>query len=126
MEMVSIYNEKDQVIETQLYGDVTIENVFSFIDKMIELSLEHNNYQWIINYTNARYKLGTFDIYYLPNAVYEKLSKLGDKRDMVKRAIVCVNDKEDFSFLYSVALKKGQNLKIFDTRTEALEWLQSI
>jgi len=121
MAVLTFYNDEINVIEAQLTDDITFECILSFIKDMAELSIKHENYQWLVDYTKAHFKLGTFEIYNLPKAAYNKLEPLGDQRDRLKRAIIRINDKEDFAFLYNVAQNTGQNLKVFDTREEALK-----
>jgi hypothetical protein len=123
MSIETFFNEEIRIIEAEISGVFTYENGLQLIDEMVKLTIKYDTYKWLADYSNANFELGTFEIYHLPKAVYNKLECLGNRRDSLKRAVVRLNDKEDFDFLYSVAIKDGQNLKMFDNRTEAMSWL---
>ena len=126
MGVETIFNEDENIIETRLTGDITNKDVLDFIDNMIELTIKNDCLSWIVDYTNARYKLSTMQIFDLPNEVFKKMELLGNKKYHVKRAIVRVNDNDDFAFLENVANNRGQNLLVFNNRDEAKKWLKGI
>lgn len=124
MDVLTFFNKDLSIIETQLTGDISFHDVLEFVDAMIELTISTKCYRWLIDYTDARYKLSTYEIYILPNTVFEKLDKIGEYKYVLKRAIVSVNDRDDFGLLFAVAKIKEQRLKIVSTRFNAISWLQ--
>ena len=118
------YDESDNVVEVKLHGDVTFQEVLNFIDEMIKLTQKFSCYEWIVNYEDARYKLNTWEIYDLPKMVIEKMEVLGERKYQVKRAIIRINDKADFSFLENVAANNCQSLRVFDNKQAALNRLK--
>lgn len=123
MSFETFYNEDENIIETRLRDDITNKDVLEFIDKMIQLTTDHECLSWIVDYTNARYKLSTMQIFDLPTKVFKKMDLLGDKKYHIKRAIIRVNDNDDFAFLENVANNRGQNLLVFNNRDDAKKWL---
>lgn len=124
MSVETFYNEADDIIETKLTEEISNKDVLKFIDDMIQLTIQHNCTSWIVDYTNARYKLSTMQIFDLPTVVFKKMDLLGDKKYRIKRAIIRVNDNADFAFLENVANNRGQNLLVFSDRNEAKKWLK--
>jgi len=122
----TFYNEDENIIETRLSEDITNKDVLDFIEKMIELTTKHECFSWIVDYTNARYKLSTMQIFDLPTEVFKRMDLLGNKKYHIKRAIIRVNDNEDFAFLENVANNRGQNLLVFSNRDDAKKWLNGI
>ena len=122
----TFYNEDEKIIETRLSEDITNKDVLDFIEKMIELTTKHECFSWIVDYTNARYKLSTMQIFDLPTEVFKRMDLLGNKKYHIKRAIIRVNDNEDFAFLENVANNRGQNLLVFSNRDDAKKWLNGI
>lgn len=117
------YDEKDRIIETRLTGEIQRQDVLEFVDAMIALTIQYNCLSWIVDYTNARYKLGTLEIFDLPREVFKKMDALGDRKRQVKRAIISIHDTPDFLFLENVAVNRGQHLRIFKSREAAVAWL---
>jgi hypothetical protein len=124
MGVETFYNEENSIIETRLTESITNKDVLKFIDDMIQLTLKHDCILWIVDYTNARYKLSTMQIFDLPAEVFKKMDLLGDKKYHIKRAIIRINDNADFAFLENVANNRGQNLLVFSDRNEAKKWLK--
>lgn len=124
MGVETFYNEDDNIIETRLTEEISNKDVLKFIDDMIQLTLKHDCTSWIVDYTNARYKLSTMQIFDLPTAVFKKMDLLGNKKYHIKRAIIRISDNADFDFLENVANNRGQNLSVFSDRTEAKKWLK--
>lgn len=122
----TFYNEDENIIETRLSEGITNKDVLDFIEKMIELTTKHECFSWIVDYTNARYKLSTMQIFDLPTEVFKRMDLLGNKKYHIKRAIIRVNDNEDFAFLENVANNRGQNLLVFSNRDDAKKWLNGI
>jgi hypothetical protein len=118
------YLVEENIIETKLYGDINHNDVLKFIDDCIDIALKNKCYSWLIDYSNARYKLNTLEILNLPIEVSAKMDVLGEEKQKIRRAIVSITDKGDFIFLENAAANKGQNLRVFDTRGKAIEWLQ--
>jgi len=119
----TFYNEDENIVETRLSDDITNKDVLDFIDKMIQLTTEHECFSWMVDYTSARYKLSTMQIFDLPAEVFKRMDSLGTRKFHIKRAIVRVNDNEDFAFLENVANNRGQNLLVFSNREDAKKWL---
>ena len=122
----TFYNEDENIIETRLSEGITNKDVLDFIEKMIELTTKHECFSWIVDYTNARYKLSTMQIFDLPTEVFKRMDLLGNKKYHIKRAIIRVNDNDDFAFLENVANNRGQNLLVFSNRDDAKKWLNGI
>jgi hypothetical protein len=86
--------------------------------------MKHKCYSWLIDFSNARYKLNTLEILNLPSEVSTKMDILGGEKTKIRRAIVSISDRNDFIFLENAATNKGQNLRIFDNRENAIKWLR--
>jgi hypothetical protein len=125
MGVETFYNEDEGIIETRLTDDITNKDVLRFIDDMIQLTIKYDCFAWLVDYTNARYKLSTMQIFDLPTEVFKKMDMLGDKKYRIKRAIIRINDNADFAFLENVANNRGQNLLVFSNRNEAKKWLKA-
>ena len=123
MSAKTFFNSEQNVIETHLEGDIHYYDVLDFIKNMVNLTIETRCYSWIVDYTKARYKLSTLEIHDLPKASSEIISVLEERKTLVRRAIIRVMDKEDFSFLENTAVNRGENLRVFSNRKEAQEWL---
>ncbi len=126
MGVETFYDENEGIIETRLTDDITHKDVLDFVDEMINLTKRHDCLSWIVDYTNARYKLNTIEIFDLPNEVFRRMDLLGSKKFYIKRAIIRINDNSDFAFLEDVASNRGQNLRVFMNRDEAKRWLKAI
>jgi hypothetical protein len=124
MSVKTFYNEEEDIIETILTESINNKDVLRFIDDMIQLTLKCNCFSWIVDYTNARYKLSTMQIFDLPAEVFKKMDLLEDKKYRIKRAIIRINDNADFAFLENVANNRGQNLSVFSDRNAAIKWLK--
>lgn len=66
----------------------------------------------------AKFKQSTFHIYNMPRIV----AKQGVPSSS-RRALVVPDTSEDFSFLETVSVNVGQQVKIFTDMDEALAWL---
>lgn len=124
MGVETFYNEIENIIETRLSDNIGNQDVLDFIDRMIQLTLEHDCFSWIVDYANARYKLSALEIFDLPNEVFKRMDRLGEKKYRIKRAIIRINDTDDFAFLENVAVNRGQKLMVFNDRNEAKRWLK--
>jgi len=118
-----LVSEQGKVLETRLSGDIIYREILEFVDRMIKLTMEKDTTSWIIDYTHARYRLNTLEIHDLPGEIFRRMEVLGDKKRRVKRAIIRINDVKDFSFLEAVSFNRGQNVRVFDNRQDAMSWL---
>ncbi len=126
MGVETFYDENEGIIETRLTDDITYQDVLDFIDEMINLTMRYDCLSWIVDYTNAQYRLNTIEIFDLPNEVFRRMDLLGGKKFNIKRAIIRIKDNSDFAFLENVASNRGQNLRIFNNKNEAKRWLKAI
>jgi hypothetical protein len=117
------YNPDMQMIEANVFGEVSLNEVGDTIAELVVMLKENDCSLMLNNYLEASIKLSTTEIYRLPSIIAEIFVSSGVNVHRLKRAFVVKNDLEDFKFFEVVALNRGQNIRIFHNIDEARNWL---
>lgn len=114
------YNPDTDCIELTIQGVFNMERLKAIAPEVAGLS-EKSACQRILNdMSNATIDVSLADIYSSP----QQMDNSGISRS-TRRALVVPADFEQASFLETVTRNRGHNLKLFNDRGSALEWLQA-
>lgn len=116
------FNKDHKIIESEIYGEVVVNDVIKMSNDMVDYSLEYNSYLWLYDFHGTK-RINLIDIYYMPRQLDEILKRLGREKHAIKMAIVTNTDVKDFEFVETVARNVGHKLKIFDDTDAARKWL---
>jgi hypothetical protein len=60
------FNEDYKTIESEIYGEVVVNDVIKMSNDMADYSLKYNSYLWLYDFHGTKRKINLIDIYYLP------------------------------------------------------------
>jgi len=117
------YDSNLRIIETNYTGNMNKDELAKAIDETISSAIVNSTYKLLADclYLTGGHNL--FDLYELAD-----ISKIKDFVKYVKEAVIIPENQgtiEKVKFWETACLNRGMNVKIFNTRKEALEWLNS-
>ena len=117
------YNPDSRLIESNVQGDLSLEEAKQLIAEIGVTAKENNCFLCLSDYREATMNLSTVEIYEIPGILAGSLASMGVDAQKFKRAIVVGRSLEDFHFYETVSLNTGQNIKLFLDMDEARKWL---
>jgi hypothetical protein len=123
MPYTTTYNAADNIIETRISGVVTMEVIRSGLEDIMRLSLEHDCFSWLNDFSDAQLDIPLYQLSQYAESVPLFLVKIGDKRFKIKRAIVKNDQDEGFFFFENASVNRGVNTRIFPDSESAKKWL---
>ncbi len=117
------FNEDYKIIESEIYGEVAVNDITKMFNEMVDYSLKYESYLWLYDVNKAKRGISLVEVYYVPRKLDEILERLGSKKYAVKEAIVTNIDTEYFEFTETVSRNIGHRLKIFNDTDAARKWL---
>lgn len=120
------YLENQNILETICEGDVSVPNIIAAIQKNLDLSKKHRVNLFLVDCTFlVDEKKKVFENYEVGTFMADMFTQLPRKfRDAI------VTPKNDIAidnlrFFETVARNRGLNVRVFETRDDALGWLLS-
>ncbi len=114
------YNPDTDCVELTIQGVFNMERLKTIAPEVAGLSAEHACQRILNDMSCATIDVSLADIYSSP----QQMDKSGIKR-ITRRALVIPPDFDQAAFLETVTRNRGHNLRVFNDRLSALEWLQS-
>ena len=114
------YDPDSHCVRTDIQGEVNIGDIVEVSKEMVRLASLHDCDKILNDVRRAEPKLSTVDIYNIPKVLQESGLK-----PTTRSAIVAQDDHTDFQFLETVALNRGQNVKLFTNVDTAKRWLSN-
>lgn len=90
-----------------------------------EIILKHDCYRLIIDCRAAELQTSTLSLLSSPDEIKEILSTMEIPAFRLKRAFVVSRDLDDYSFIETVSVNRGLQVRIFQDMDEAVIWLGS-
>ncbi len=118
-----VYNPDTQTIEIKLQGDITLNEIKELYSESARVAKQQNCFMFLSDYTEAKLKLSTLEIYDLPNILLETLAPSEISASTLKRALVVAKDLDDYHFFETITINRGQSTRIFQDVAEAKKWL---
>jgi hypothetical protein len=118
-----IYSSETHMIQSKIYGDLTLSEVKEVLVKFARIVKEKNCKMLLNDYREATVKLSTVEIYELPKIYADVFALYGLDVYRLKRALVAAKDLKDYLFFETVTFNRGQNAKVFYDIDEAQKWL---
>jgi hypothetical protein len=118
-----IYNLELYMVESKLYGEMTLGEAEEIITKIAKTAKEKDCRSIFIDFRNVSQKLSMVEIYRLPDRTKNIFSSFGMNISLYKRANVVAKDLDDYIFHENVMVNRGQNEKVFTDIDQAKEWL---
>ncbi len=117
------YNSGLQILEVNIQGDYFADEARELVLETAELAEEHHCFRILVDMRAAEIHLATLEIYEAPQMISDAFAGKDNPGGKVKRAVVVKTDSEDPKFLETVAVNRGQRVRIFQNMDEAKEWL---
>jgi len=118
------YNSELHILELKIDGEFSLEETRQILPEVAGLMKEHDCFRILSDLREARVKVSTLEIYYMPQNIANALESVDISVYTVKRAAL-VSDEliPDGKFLEDVSVNRSQKFKLFLDESEAREWL---
>jgi hypothetical protein len=126
MSHTTAYNSATHIIETKFHGEIAFEEIRQVMVEVTAIAVQKNCFSWLNDFSDAGADLTSTDVYNLSKALPDIASPLGNNIDKIKRAIVTGEKIKNVQFAETVAVNRGQHVKVFDDIIEARRWLSGI
>ena len=96
------------------------------ITQTIQAMIENNCYKVLADYSNSSLETGIFTMLDFHQFSNESLEKHNISPLLIKQAFVLNKEQaayKDFLFFETLCVNRGQKVKIFEARDEAVSWL---
>lgn len=120
------FNEALGIVEVAYQGLIDLDALNASAAIVYGIARERNCRLALIDWSSAVLGLGVTDIYTLPQSFAEIAGSVRLSLYNFRRAVLVEKKNDDFLFLETVALNRGQSVRIFTDRTEALDWLYQL
>lgn len=117
------YNHELKILEIKAWGELNMQQIKQLMFESIHAARDNDCTCILSDYHEAVLEVTTLDIYGLPGLVNEVSSSISMQAARLKRALIINRAAQDFKFFETVTLNRGQFVKLFDTREDALQWL---
>lgn len=117
------YNSEQGIIELTYHGEIDPAALKSSAADVYHLAKERSCCVALIDWSQSRLGVGVSGIYDLPRVLSSITESLGLNIHKIKRALLVKEKTEGFRFLENVTRNRGQNVRLFTDRAEAIEWL---
>jgi len=115
------YLADEKIISIVNEGSVTYKDYEEQTIKALELEKKHNMHLFLSDNSKATNTATVFEIFHLPS-LYDRL---GAQR-INKLAIILPKppyNNEEYEFYETICINRGWNVKLFQDRQSAIEWL---
>lgn len=109
-----------EIVVTGVYNDPLAEQIRSAAQEII---LKHNCIRLIIDCRAAQLQTSTLSLLASPDEIKEILSAMEIPSFRLKRAFVVSRDIDDYSFIETVSVNRGLQVRVFQDMKEAVSWL---
>jgi len=117
------YNPDLHIIEIKYQGNATVSELREVFSESMKVAREQDCFLFLSDFSEAKLKLSTLDIYELPDILSGTFASSGIPAYKLKRALIAEKDLEDYRFFETVTSNRGQYTKIFQDVARAREWL---
>jgi len=111
-----------EIIVTGIYNDPLAEQIRIAAQEII---VKHDCIRLIIDCRAAELQTSTLSLLASPDEIKEILSALEIPAYKVKRAFVVSRDIDDYSFIETVSVNRGLQVRVFQEMNAAISWLGS-
>ena len=121
------YNVELKIVEGMLTGLISNELLREYSTAANELAIQNNCSLFITDYRDSEFQFSILELFTLPTRHEIFVNGLENQLKTLKRAILVSADKDwkNASFFETVAVNRGQNVKVFTNKTQAIKWLLS-
>lgn len=126
MSFSHIYNQKADIIECRVNGDITLPVLKEIFTTHARMTADTGCTRILNDYREASVQLTTIEIYELPQMIAKIAASFGKDARQVRRALVVSKNSEDYHFYETVAVNNLQKEKLFLDLEEAKLWLMSL
>lgn len=120
-----VYNEHLHIVELTSQTDVRSTDIQEAVVEIFQLVKDHTCNRVLIDWSGSQVFLTVTGIYELPQIISRVADSFQVPIHRVKRALLVAAKTEDFLFYENVTHNRGQSVRFFTDRAEALEWLLS-
>src|SRR5258706_651828 len=120
-----VYNSEIHMIESKIYGDLTLSEAKEIIAEFAAIVKEKGCTLLLNDYREAILKASTFEIYQVPKIFVDIFASSELSVYRIKRALVVSGNLRDYLFFETATVNRVQHAKVFTDITEAREWLLS-
>ena len=117
------YNLETHIVESEIYGDLSLDESIELISDIAQACAENNCSLCLSDYRGATLNLSVLELYDIPKTLTNILDSLGLSANKIERAIVVPESIKNFRFYETVTLNNGQKIKLFQDINEAQKWL---
>ncbi len=117
------YNEEHKIIESVFTGTVNIEDLIDLMKSETDLSLRHDCYLSLIDFTRAKIDIDTMTIYNIPNLIEQIARPLGENKHKTRWAMLANKSDVNLAFIEIVTQHRGLKLQLFNSTDIAMLWL---
>ena len=112
---------EDTYVSVRATGDRTYESTAALAGGVMEACRQHDLKKALVDVTGLTGKLSMLDIIQL---VVTRFAELKDKSVLGQTAIVDLPENKDrYTLLETAADNRGYNLRVFESREDAIAWL---
>jgi hypothetical protein len=120
----AFYNSVENLVEMAYTGPGSLEEMYRGASELVALAGEHDCHRWLIDFSDFPITgLNPSKMVRFSEDLAKILEPLGSKKHRVRRAIVITYNEPNIRFLETTSYNRAQNLKVFDNRQSAIEWL---
>ena len=112
------YDDDTQCIEVKMFGQLHLIDLPQYASDLAALLKKYDCKRVLQDLTEVDLKLAAFEFLDVP-----KLARGANVMRDAKRAIVCAKDTENWKFYETVAVNRGEYVRVFKDFDKAKEWL---
>ncbi len=117
------FNNREGIIEADIQGEFTWLVMEKMVPEMAHLIAEKHCQRILLDFRKADYSLSTFKIYMTPEKLFDEFQKHNIDIRSLKRALLFLNNPENFRFFETVSINQAQSVRIFMDEMMARNWL---
>ena len=117
------YDAGEHLIIVTFRGVIDATMTDELISEVMGLAKQHACFRILSDFREACVRFSIMEIFDLPASVREKLEESGFNEAQFKRALVAVQDWNDYYFFETVARNRAHNVMLFRELEEARKWV---
>lgn len=113
-------DDKHRIIRIYVSGEIDNKRFRDLSEKGIDISTKHGGYHILWDLRDSALKISIGELYFIQEVPTRQQVSA---RRIKAAGLVSSADREGYKFVENVNLNRGYLRRLFDSETEALEWL---
>lgn len=120
----AVYDDELKIITVEYGGKLSMRDLEKGSADGARLILAHDCYRVLVDISRVRFDMVQFSVMDLPATFARVMARSNIELGLVKRALLVRQINEDHLYIENVAIKRGNWVRLFDDRDQAVAWLQ--